>query len=470
MTQANNSSNILPSCVTTQAPPLGPNAYHNKVPALLRPAPQVVLTPVTQAIPKNQNPDLLLLAPNSGLFVNTAGQLDINWAIVRKNLDNANDSEAGMEADCSRQVTWSISPAQVSQGDNLTLSMAGLKPYEDAKIVLTYGAGKQYIWDVVADKMGKVEGAKLRITTGISGTYKVTPLVTCAAMMPLVETFEAITGNEDVVVLCDGNVTMVPSFGATSIKDGAFGQLKIIVTSTHSSPVANVALAWTKLPDGLVGVDSSSPLVEFNAAKDEFRINAMPSLPANGQTTFTINFKGVNQTFDDINAALKLVSGTGSYTCGGNGYQAGGGSTGNLTILAGLQLINKLVMDEFAVTGFTNGAVTAGTSLTFTLKIRNAGNATLTQVAVNVPLNNGNSAVTTNPANAVILASGLTLAPGDTHTVTSVASFDLASWGTTTSYKHTINVNAASVTGKDRNNKVVVASDSLYTDFTLNKA
>ena len=444
-------------------------AFHNKVPALLRPSPQVVLTPLTQAVPRHENPDQLLLAPNSGLFVNVHGQLDINWAIVRKQLDNANNSEVGMETDCGRQVTWNISPAQISKGDNLTLNMAGLQPFEECKIVLTYGIDKQYVWSVVANKMGRVEGAKLRITSDIKGTYKVAPLVTCATLVPLVETFEVITGNEDVVISCDGNITIVPEFASITVADGAFGQLRLVVTSTHSSPVTSVALDWTALPDGLVATGSPNSLVEFNAAKTEFRLNPIANFGANAQEVIVINFKATNQTFSDITGRLKIISGAGSYTCAGNIYQAGGG-TATITVLAGLEEINKLTIDEFSVTGLTSGAATAGTNLTFTLKVRNSGNTTLTNVSIgSIPLNNGNSAVVTAPANAGILASGLTLAPGAIHTVTAVAAFDLVSWGTATTFTHVINVNASTITGM-HGTTPVVSSNSMATSFVLNKA
>jgi hypothetical protein len=442
--------------------------FHNKVPALCKPAPQVIITAITQGIPRDTNPDYLLLAPNSGLYVNPHGQLDINWAIVRGNLDKENDSEVGMETDCSRQVTWSIAPAQVSQGDNLTLNMAGLKPYEDVTVVLSYGIDKQYIWEVVANRMGRVEGAKLRITTGIKGTYKVAPLTTCATMVPLVETFEVITGNEDTITICDGNVTIVPSFVSTSVEDGAIGQLKIVISSNNSSPVTNVGLDWTPFPAGTIGTTSANPFVEYNTAATEFRINPIPSFPANSQQEILLNFKGVNQTFSDIVARLKLVSGAGTYSCGGNIYQAGGGST-SVTIKAGLQEVNELRIDDFSVTGLISGAVTAGTNLTFSLRIKNTGNTTITTINVGpIPLNNGNSAVTTNPANAGILASNITLLPGATHTMTSVASFDLANWGTATSFAHVVNVNAASIAGLKGSTRVV-SSNSAGINFTINK-
>lgn len=453
----------------TPAPCNPPAPFHNKVPALCRPTPQVIITPITQGVPRDTNPDYLLLAPNSGLYVNSHGQLDINWATVRQQLDKQNDSEAGMETDCSRQVSWSISPAQISQGDNLTFSMTGLKAYEDVTVVLSYGLDKQYVWEVVADRMGRVENAKLRITTGIRGTYKVAPLVSCASVAPLAETFEVVTGGEDVTVTCDGNVTMVPRFPDSFIADGAIGQLKILVTSTHSSPVAGLNLAWTKFPEGLVGVPGANPQVEYNATATEFRIKPIPSFPANSQQEILVNFRGVNRTFDDIITQLKLVSGAGTYSCGGNVYQAGGGSA-SITVTAGLGEIKELTIDEFSVAGLTSGAVTAGNNLTFTLKIKNTGNTTVTSINVGpIPLNNGNSAVTTNPVNAGILASNITLLPGATHTLTSVASFNLASWGTATAFNHVVNVNAATIVGLAGTTQVV-ASNSDSVAFTINRA
>lgn len=443
--------------------------FHNKVPALCKPAPQVIITPITQGLPRDTNPDYLLLAPNSGLYVNPHGQLDINWAIVRANLDKQNDSEAGMDTDCDRQVTWSISPAQISQGDNLTLSMAGLKPYEDVTVVLSYGLGKQYIWEVVANRMGRVEGAKLRITTGVKGTYKVAPLTTCATMVPLTETFEVITGNEDTVTICDGNVTIVPSFVSTSVEDGAIGQLKILISSNNSSPVTDVKLDWTSFPEGTIGTTSANPYVEYNTTATEFRINTIPSFPANSQQEIILNFRGVNQTFNDIVARLKLVSGAGIYSCGGNIYQTGGGST-STTIKAGLEESTELKIDDFSVTGLTSGAVTAGTNLTFSLRIKNNGNTTITGINVGpIQLNNGNSAVTTNPVNAGILASNITLLPGATHTMTSVASFNLANWGQATTFPHVVNVNAAAIAGL-KGTTQVVSSNSAGISFNINKA
>lgn len=446
-----------------------PVPFHNRVPALCKPAPQVIITPITQGVPRDTNPDYLLLAPNSGLYVNTHGQLDINWSIVRQQLDKQNNSEAGMETDCTRQVTWSISPAQISQGDNLTLNMAGLKPYEDVTVVLSYGVDKQYVWEVVANRMGRVEGAKLRITTGIKGTYKVTPLTTCAVMTPLTETFAVITGNEDTVSLCDGNVTIVPSFVSTSVEDGAIGQLKIVISSNNSSPVSNVGLDWTPFPAGTLGTTSANPYVEYNTTATEFRIKTIPSFPANSQQEFLLNFKGVNQTFNDIVARLKLVSGAGTYSCGGNIYQTGGGNT-STTIKAGLQEINQLKIDDFSVTGLTSGAVVANTNLTFSLRIKNTGNTTITSITVGpILLNNGNSAVVTTPVNAGILASSITLLPGATHTMTAVASFDLAAWGAATTFAHVVNVNAAAIAGL-KGTTQVVSSNSASVSFTLNKA
>lgn len=454
---------ITPAPCAVQPP------FRNKVPALCQPQPQVIITPITQGVPKDVNPDFLLLAPNSGLYVNAHGQLDVNWATVRQQLDNSNDSEAGMETDCDREVTWNISPAQLSQGDNLTLNMAGLKPYESCLVVLTYGLDKQYVWEVVADRVGRVQGAKLRITTGIKGTYTVAPLVTCAVVAPVAETFEVITGNEDVVVLCDGNVTIVPSFVGNSVEDDAFGQLRLTVTSTHGSAVTNLGLDWTQFPAGLVGTTSGNPEVEFSEDKTEFRISPIASFPANSQTVVIINYRATNQTFNDITARLRLVSGAGTYSCGGNIYQTGGGSTA-ITIKAGLTETSELRIDSFTVTGLTDNKVAAGTNLTFSLVIKNTGNVALTNIAVGpIPLNNGNSAVTTSPVNAGILASSITLLPGASHTMTSVASFNLADWGTATTFDHVVNVNAASVVGMSGLQQVV-SSNSVATQFTILKS
>lgn len=456
------------------APGCGPQApFHKKIPALCKPAPQVVITPITQGVPANTNPDYLLLAPNSGLYVNSHGQLDINWEIVRKQLDSANDSEAGMETDCSRSITWSVTPAQVSQGDNITLNMAGLKAYEDAKIVLSYGMDKQYVWDVVANRLGRVEGAKLRITTNIKGTYKIAPIVTCAVVTPVVETFEVINGNEDVTAICDGNVTIVPTFADTTVASGTFGQLKLVLTNTHSAAVSNISLDWNKLPTGIVATSSSTPSVEFNAAKDEFRIVNFPSLPGAAQSEIIINYKATNNTFSDIIARLKLVTGSGSYSCGGNIYQAGGGTTA-VTITAGLSETKELRIEEFSISGLTSGAVFAGTNLTFTVKIKNAGNVALSGISVGpVLLNNSNSAVTTNPSGASIIGTNISLAPGATHTLTAVASFDLANWGTATEFDHVININAASVYGYAGTSGAVgaqvVSSNSASVNFKLKR-
>lgn len=362
------------------------------------------------------SPAHLRIASDSGLYINSCGELDLH------SHSGGNSSNTTVVSGNSCQYQWAISPSQVASGGLVTFTAIGL-PASQAFQVLVQGNNSEFIWQLVSDAQGKVLGEQLQLPANGS-IFMFKPITAGCTALPASREVVMSSTNAPVSTTCNGTVTVNPQFSLQQTPAGQSVILTLVISNTNSNPVSNVTLPTVAMPSTLTG-----QAVTFQQV----------SLAGNSQITRSYILIPSNATIDDLVATVAVPSNSGTYQCGGQTYSLGGGQT-SLVIKAGIQVTCGLEIQ--ALTLYPNPLV-SGSTVTATLVLRNSGNTTITNVVLNSLLFDTPPTVTSSPVNATMSIAGVSISAGATHTETTQFTLTKSAGGAVV---HTVTIPANAVT------------------------
>lgn len=318
-------------------------------------------------------------------------------------------------------VTWSISADKILLGEYITIFALGVPPGKRISFAISLPACGKYVVNLIGDSSGQAS-KRIALTSGY-GLYAVHPepagdgcVYTPAANTVLVRKTEPLcaavevstnaslceltatnifSGGEIYSTACDRAVTVTPRFLGNNINSGGQVQVEIAVANSNFNPVT-FTLAPLALPAGLTGtVVIPSVVIEGNQVLRRY-------------FTLTVS-SGVEQT-----VSLVVSTGNGTYLCDGDQYSAAGGQD-SLTMLPPASAACDLRIETFV---WNPASILNGGVAQLQLVLKNYGSATVT--SVNMPAVAGGGGFSGAP----LVISGVTIAPGATHSVSSTGNIN----------------------------------------------
>lgn len=332
----------------------------------------------------------------SGLYINAAGQLDIDCAV----LGTRCVWPVGADTNELLNYTWTVSPNRVVRGGQVTINVSGLAPYANITFRLTPTAGPEAFVAAQADGNGNVVNKKVRLDIE-DVTYVFTPIY--PGGIPNISSYsvEVMACGEAVECTCNGSVTLKPVLSSYSIVSGQQVTLLILATNTNSCPISNLDLPALALPPQVSssGVSIVDAVVNGKATK-----------------TFSYPLQVQNTSGESLTVNITIPSGAATFECNGVVYTAGGGTV-SLTIAPATGSYCGLAVTSFAFTPVTQKDAT---QVSLSITVKNIGSVAMTNVTM-PQLNIGNSGVQiTAGATTIGFAAVPTLAAGASHTATAL--------------------------------------------------
>jgi hypothetical protein len=348
-----------------------------------------------QALPAHAIPSIQL-APNSGLFINSAGQLDIDCAILGAKCC----WPVGPTTPSPTPYSWSVAPASILEGQQVTINVSGLLPFALFTVRMTPGIGPEEYIPLKADANGNVVNAKVRLSIAQPAVI-FTPVY--AGGVPAMANFsvEVRACGEVTECTCQGAVTVTPFFSNISVASGQPTTLMLVVKNTNSCPVTSFNLPALVLPANFT---SLTPVSITNA-----------TILGKSSRTFEFALQVQNVSGAHEQASVVVPSSSATFTCSGNSYSAGGGSV-TLTIAPATGSYCGLSVTQFA---FTIDPVPGGGTpvTTLTVSVRNLGSSPITGLTMPDLSIGGANVLITSGSTTIGFPAVPTLAPGATHTV-----------------------------------------------------
>jgi hypothetical protein len=330
----------------------------------------------------------------SGLFINAAGQLDIDCAV----LGTLCAWPVGPENNELVNYTWTVAPNRIVKGGQITINVSGLYPYSNITFRLTPTAGPEAFVSAQADGSGNVVNKKVRLDLE-SVTYVVTPVY--PGGIPNISSYsvEVLACGEAVECTCNGSVTLKPVLSSYSVVSGQQVTLLILATNTNSCPISNLDLPAIVLPPEVssLGVSITDEVVNGKSTR-----------------TFSYPLQVQNTSGSSTTVNILIPSGSATFECNGVQYSAGGGTVA-LTIAPATGSFCGLAVTNFA---FTPATQSDNTEVSLSITVQNTGSVAMTNVTM-PQLNIGSSGVQiTAGASSIGFAAIASLAAGATHTET----------------------------------------------------
>jgi len=334
------------------------------------------------------------LSPNSGLFINACGQLDIDCEIL-----GTKCAWPIGPTTPHQNYNWTVSPATIQEGSQVTLNVAGLAPTALFTVRITSSNGDISYWPLQADEDGNITNAKYRLCDG-GLSYIFTPIYGTGTPNISSYSVDVLPCGTIIDCSCNGTVIIKPVLTANTVAAGQYVTLRLIVTNTNECPISNLTLPALSLPTGL----TAFPSVEIQ------------NETVNGKSTktFEFNLLAQNATNDPLTLNITVPTSTGTYECGGDTFYAGGGSAA-LTILPSAGALCGLSIEEFSISPASGGEAV---ERTFTLTVKNIGTATITNLtmpAINFAIS---GFTVTSGDTSISIPPVASLAADATHTVT----------------------------------------------------
>lgn len=341
------------------------------------------------------------IAPNSGLFINSLGQLDINCAILGAHCC----WPVGPTSPAPVPYVWTVAPARITEGQQVTINVSGLIPFALFTVRMTPGVGPVEYIPLKADADGNVVNAKVRLSDAQPAVV-FTPIYPGGVPATANFSVEVLACGAIEECTCQGGVTVTPFFSDLSVVSGQSVTLLLVVKNTNSCPITSFNLPALNLP------------AEFTTATPVSISNEI--IPGKGSRTFEYVLQVQNTTPDPVQATITVPSSSGTFSCDGNSYSAGGGAV-TLTIAPATGSYCGLVIDSFT---FTPPSVLDNTASTLEVVVRNVGSSVISNLAMPFLNIGGADVVITAGATTIGFAAVPTLAPGATHTVSVSVTYD----------------------------------------------
>lgn len=335
---------------------------------------------------------------SSGLYINAAGQLDIDCAV----LGTRCAWPVSGEPNELRNYTWTVSPNRVVRGGQVTINVSGLAPYANITFRLTPTAGPEDFVAAQADGSGNVVNKKVRLDIE-DVTYVVTPIY--PGGIPNISSYsiDVMACGEAVECTCNGSVTLKPVLSSYSIVSGQQVTLLILATNTNSCPISNLDMPMLALPAQV----SSSGVSIIDS-----------TVGGKATRTFSYPLQVQNTSGESLTVNITIPSGSATFECNGVTYTAGGGTV-SLTIAPATGSFCGLAVTNFA---FTPSTQMDGEQVSLSLSVQNTGSVAMGNVTM-PQLNIGSSGVQINTgATSIGFAPIASLAPGAIHTVSVLTS------------------------------------------------
>lgn len=325
--------------------------------------------------PRNNSVEAVQIAEGSALFIDECGKLDVK-------IDCCDDCK----------FTWQVNPANASVGSYVQFTAAGLRSKQKVSVVFQNG---QYYKDYTfqADSSGIVSNESI-LLVGPPGMYVVRPTAENCTPDPF---SSAISVSANVQTACSGNVTITPSFSKMVVTEGGQVNLVLKVQNTNNNAVT-VNMSQITLPANLT---TTTPVLLQNEV-----------VPANSYILKTWTLDATNPNLTDSVQSLLIPSGAGSYVCGNDQYNAGGG-TASTTVTKTPAPACGLVIQSFTA---VPSSITSGQSATLKLVLKNTGTTLLTNIQYpGFQLSTPDVGIT--PAGAALSITGASIPAGQTYTV-----------------------------------------------------
>jgi hypothetical protein len=334
------------------------------------------------------------LNPTSGLFINAAGQLDIDCAV----LGTRCAWPVGPTNPAPVPYTWTISPSTMQEGGQVTANISGLAPFAMITIRVQPDYGPAEYWSLQADGNGDVLNKKFSLTNG-GQNYTFTPIY--GAGNPNVGQYvvNVLPCGEVAACTCQGAVTIKPVLSSNSVVSGQPVTLFLIVTNTNACNISELNLPQLVLPANI----TASAISISNGT-------------VNGKSSriYEYSIQVQNVGVDPVTVNITVPASAGSFLCNGTPYTAGGGSVA-LTIAPATGSYCGMIIEEFSISPLTGDEATART---ITLTVKNIGTSNITNLNMPpIPLAKPSTSVTAGDT-TIEIPTVASLAPGASHTET----------------------------------------------------
>lgn len=334
------------------------------------------------------------ISPNSGLFINALGHLDIDCEIL-----GTKCAWPVGPTTPHQNYNWTVAPATIQEGDQVTLNVSGLAASSLFTVRIQSSFGETFYWALQANTDGNIQNAKYRLNAG-GATYTFTPIYGTGTPNVSSYSVNVLPCGESVDCSCSGAVTIRPYLSSNSVASGQPVTLRLIVTNTNECPISQLNLPPIPLPPEITSVTEVSISNE--------------SVPGKSTKTFEYVLYAQNSGQDPINLNIQVPASYGNYRCQGIQYAAGGGSAA-LEVLPTSGVMCGLIIESFTITPSSGEE---SEERTITLTVRNIGTENLQNLAMPpIPFNQV-GVQTTSGDTSISIPNLANLAPNATHTVT----------------------------------------------------
>lgn len=335
------------------------------------------------------------IAANSGLFINARGELDVDCAI----LGTRCAWPVGPTNPAPAPYTWSVAPARITEGQQITINASGLLPFALFTVRMTPTVGQiQYI-PLKADGSGNVVNAKVRLSDAQSSVV-FTPIYLGGVPNTSNYSVEVLPCGAEEECTCQGSVLVTPILSSNSVVSGQPVSLLLVVRNTNSCPITNFNLPALNLPAEITSV---APVSITNE-----------TIPGKSSRTFEFALQVQNTGLDPVSVNLTVPASSATFNCDGNPFSAGGGTVA-LTIAPATGSFCGMSIETFA---FSAASVPDNTTVDLTITVRNTGSSPISNLAMpNLAIGGANVQITAG-ATQIGFPAVPVLAPGATHTVT----------------------------------------------------
>jgi hypothetical protein len=337
----------------------------------------------------------IAIAPNSGLYINSLGQLDVDCAI----LGTRCKWPVGPTNPAPTPFTWSVAPSRITEGQQATINVSGLLPFAIFTVRMTPGVGPVEYIPLKADSNGNVVNVKVRLSDAQPAVV-FTPIYPGGVPNTASFSVEVLACGAVEECTCQGGVTVTPFFSDNNAVSGQSVTLLLVVKNTNSCPINAFNLPALSLPS------------QFTSAIPVSLTNE--TVQGKGSSTFEFVLQVQNISGSPQDATVTIPSSSATFTCGGNSYSAGGGAV-TLTIAPASGFYCGLSIETFA---FTPTSVPDNTTADLTVVVSNVGSSPITNLAMPQLGIGGVDVLITAGATSIGFAAIPTLAPGAAHTET----------------------------------------------------